>query len=76
MVPEARVELARPKGQRILSPLRLPVPPLGQIKNTKNYGGGGRNRTGVHGFAIRCMTILPPRQQLFFDLITDFIQIN
>ena len=27
MVPGARLELARPCGQRILSPLRLPVPP-------------------------------------------------
>src|SRR5450631_638093 len=25
-------------------------------------GGGGRNRTGVDGFAGRCMTTLPPRQ--------------
>ena len=25
-------------------------------------GGGGRNRTGVHGFAGRCMTTLPPRR--------------
>src|SRR2546425_5983300 len=24
-------------------------------------GGGGRNRTGVHGFAGRCITTLPPR---------------
>jgi Thiolase, N-terminal domain len=24
-------------------------------------GGGGRNRTGVHGFAVRCMATLPPR---------------
>ena len=24
-------------------------------------GGGGRNRTGVDGFAGRCMTTLPPR---------------
>ena len=23
-------------------------------------GGSGRNRTGVHGFAGRCMTTLPP----------------
>ena len=23
-------------------------------------GGWGRNRTGVHGFAGRCMTTLPP----------------
>ncbi len=26
------------------------------------FGGGGRNRTGVHGFAVRCMTTLPPRR--------------
>ena len=26
-------------------------------------GGGGRNRTGVDGFAGRCMTTLPPRQE-------------
>ena len=26
-------------------------------------GGGGRNRTGVHGFAGRCMTTLPPRRR-------------
>ena len=29
MVPEARVELARCRHRRILSPLRLPIPPLG-----------------------------------------------
>ena len=28
MVPEARLELAHPRGRRILSPLRLPIPPL------------------------------------------------
>ena len=26
------------------------------------YGGSGRNRTGVHGVAVRCMTTLPPSQ--------------
>ena len=31
LVPEAGVEPARPKGRRILSPLRLPIPPLGLI---------------------------------------------
>ena len=29
MVPGARLELARPLGQRILSPQRLPIPPPG-----------------------------------------------
>ena len=29
--------------------------------DAKTYGGGGRNRTGVHGFAGRCMTTLPLR---------------
>lgn len=32
-----------------------------RIKNRMDTGGGGRNRTGVHGFAGRCMTTLPPR---------------
>ena len=31
------------------------------VKNRMNIGGGGRNRTGVHGFAGRCITTLPPR---------------
>ena len=30
MVPEARLELARPERRGILNPLRLPIPPLGQ----------------------------------------------
>src|SRR6266705_3754155 len=56
----------------ILSPLCLPVSPPGLkagIVSERNWervpsspvGGGGRNRTGVHGFAGRCMTTLPPR---------------
>ena len=46
----------------ILSPLRLPIPPPGQVHRRKNKetGGWGRNRTGVHGFAGRCITTLPP----------------
>ena len=28
-------------------------------------GGGGRNRTGVHGFAVRCMATLPPRRAFY-----------
>ncbi len=31
-------------------------------KSLNIHGGGGRNRTGVHGFAGRCMTTLPPRR--------------
>ena len=33
MVPEARLELARPERRGILNPLRLPIPPLGQRLN-------------------------------------------
>ena len=33
MVPEARLELARPERRGILNPLRLPIPPLGQLLN-------------------------------------------
>ena len=31
------------------------------ISKGKN-GGAGRNRTGVHGVAVRCITTLPPRR--------------
>ncbi len=30
-------------------------------------GGAGRNRTGVHGVAVRCMTTLPPSHNLVFS---------
>ena len=33
-----------------------------QLRSPEFIGGGGRNRTGVHGFAGRCMTTLPPRR--------------
>ncbi len=32
MVPEARLELARPERRGILNPLRLPIPPLGHFR--------------------------------------------
>ena len=32
--------------------------------NNNNSGGGYRNRTGVHGFAIRCVTTPPTRRRL------------
>ncbi len=57
MVPGAGLEPARPFSREILSLLCLPIPSSGQSK----YGGAGRNRTGVHGVAVRCMTTLPPR---------------
>ncbi len=34
-------------------------------------GGGGRNRTGVHGFAGRCMTTLPLRRECSTDHCRD-----
>lgn len=30
--------------------------------NFKEVGGADRNRTGIHGFAIRCVAIPPPRR--------------
>ena len=43
MVPRAGLEPARPYGQRILSPLRLPIPPPGQARNgaKQTVGDGG-----------------------------------
>ena len=40
-------------GQRILSPLRLPVPPLSRLIKV---GGGTQIRTGDKGFADLCLT--------------------
>ena len=55
----------------ILNPLCLPIPPPGQ------NGGGYQNRTGVHGFAIRCITTLPTRHfanpSFYQHELSDFI---
>ncbi len=58
MVPGAGLEPARSCPRGILSPLCLPIPPPGQ--EVDKIKGWGRNRTGVHGFAGRCITTLPP----------------
>ncbi len=44
MVPRTGVEPVRPCGRRILSPLRLPIPPPGQGKNEKWRLGSESNR--------------------------------
>ena len=49
---------SNPQGlfiQRILSPPRIPIPPLARV-----FGGTYRNWTGVKGFADLCVTT-PPR---------------
>ena len=70
MVPGAGLEPARCYQRGILNPLCLPISPPGHglhncagagwlpLKN----GGGTRSRTEIHGFAIRCIAILPFRQ--------------
>jgi hypothetical protein len=35
----------------------------------KENGGWGRNRTGVHGFAGRCITTLPPSLNTHPDIM-------
>ncbi len=46
-----------------------------QAVDLEIIGGEYRNRTGVHGFAIRCVTTPPTRQQwsrdymIFFDRV-------
>ena len=69
MVPGAGLEPARCYQRGILNPLCLPISPPGHglhncagagwlpLKN----GGGTRSRTEIHGFAIRCIAILPFR---------------
>ena len=41
-MPKGGLEPPRPCGQRILSPLRLPIPPLGQLKHPLLLNFGGR----------------------------------
>ena len=67
MVPGAGLEPARYCYRGILNPLCLPISPPGQ--NSSLHGGWSRNRTGVHGVAVRCMTTLPP--SLNFRSIND-----
>ena len=75
MVPGAGLEPARCYQRGILNPLCLPISPPGHglhncagagwlpLKN----GGGTRSRTEIHGFAIRCIAILPFRLWLRCD---------
>ena len=74
MVPGAGIEPARPLSRGILSPLCLPISPPGRgrhllsmtVSFVRINGGGGRNRTGVDGFAIRCIATLLLRQSAFY----------
>src|SRR6267143_81842 len=58
------IDRISPRHKRVRDPIhRGKIPD--RIGRLNNYvGGGGRNRTGVHGFAGRCMTTLPPRRVL------------
>ncbi len=63
MVPGAGIEPARNIFRGILSPLRLPsFATRALIIRRIGSGGRGRIRTGVDGFAGRCITPLPPGQ--------------
>jgi hypothetical protein len=51
-------------NQRILSPPRIPIPPLA----LELRGGTDEIRTRVNGFADRCLTPRPPRHQHDYTL--------
>ena len=53
-MPGTGIEPVLPCGKRILSPLRLPVPPPRRQNGGKN-GGDTRTRTGDEGFADPCL---------------------
>ena len=79
MVPGAGLEPARCYQRGILNPLCLPISPPGHWVafqrgvrrrtwcGVADYGGGTRSRTEIHGFAIRCIAILPFRLWLRCD---------
>ena len=66
----ARERQRRPEGRapwmaRVIEPaVRFRAshrPAMDALHNERRaFGGQGRNRTGVRGFAVRCMTTLPP----------------
>ena len=63
VVPGAGLEPARKSFRGILSPLRLPnFATRANRSSVEIDGGRGRIRTGVDGFAGRCITPLPPGQ--------------
>ena len=76
MVPRAGLEPARPYERGILNPLCLPISPPGhrevlvllQAGIANVHGGGTRSRTEIHGFAIRCIAILPFRHSAIYVL--------
>ena len=47
-------------GNRLFIVLACPAGFSRNRQSGRKIGGWGRNRTGVHGFAGRCMTTLPP----------------
>ena len=70
-VPDIRavvVDLGRLAGARPST--RQPLPGMRKVNwecshlTLKATGGEYRNRTGVHGFAIRCVTTPPTRQRV------------
>src|SRR6187401_2889061 len=61
--PSEPVESVQPsRTQGTLLPSISQAEGIGIRKLQSVTGGGGRNRTGVHGFAGRCITTLPPRR--------------
>lgn len=72
MVPGAGLEPARPQWPGdFKSPVSTDFTTRASGYKSDLYGdqskigGAGRNRTGVHGVAVRCMTTLPPRLIVF-----------
>ena len=83
MVPGAGLEPARPYERGILNPLCLPISPPGhrgylyyyKLVMLSEYGGGTRSRTEIHGFAIRCIAILPFRHSAEY-LLHNFCNVE
>jgi|SaaInl0LU_22_DNA_1037365.scaffolds.fasta_scaffold05382_5 hypothetical protein len=77
MVPGAGLEPAHSYERGILNPLCLPISPPGQRVLTilrKYSGGGTRSRTEIHGFAIRCIAILPFRQNVHSQSLEEKLE--
>ena len=74
MVPEARLELARPERRGILNPLRLPIPPLGHILKWSGKRGSNSRPRPWQGRALP--TELFPHSLLVACILLTYVSLS
>jgi hypothetical protein len=67
-MPEAGLEPARPEGRGILSPLRLPIPPLGRETQSSRSPRSAQRKCARTGISLRRGRASTIRGRLLLDL--------